>query len=110
MNASAIPSILETLMIISFGISWPINIVKLWKSRTAKSNSVLFYFFIWLGYLCGIAAKLLLIRAAAPTPWYETVRWYVLFFYILNTLMVSCGILIWFRNRRYDRLTEKTSD
>lgn len=38
-----------------------------------------------------------------PQPWYVTVPWYVLFFYVLNALMISGGILIYFRNRRLDK-------
>ena len=60
---------------------------------------MLFYCLILLGYLVGIAAKLSLIRYYAPAPWYETVHWYVMFFYVLNTLMVAADIAIWFRNR-----------
>ena len=60
---------------------------------------MLFYGFILLGYLVGIAAKLALIRYYAPAPWYETVHWYVMFFYVLNTLMVAAGVAIYFRNR-----------
>ena len=92
-------ALMEMLMLICFGLSWPINIAKAWKARSTKGISVLFYCFILLGYLVGIAAKLALIRYYAPAPWYETVHWYVLFFYVLNTLMVAAGIAIWFRNR-----------
>ena len=92
-------SFLEMLMLICFGVSWPINIAKAWKARSTKGISVLFYGFILLGYLVGIAAKLALISYYAPQPWHVTVHWYVLFFYVLNTLMVAAGIAIWFRNR-----------
>lgn len=92
-------ALMEMLMLICFGLSWPINIAKAWKARSTKGISVLFYCFILLGYLVGIAAKLALIRYYAPAPWYETVHWYVLFFYVLNTLMVAAGIAIWLRNR-----------
>ena len=92
-------SFLEMLMLICFGLSWPINIAKAWKARSTKGISVLFYGFILLGYLVGIAAKLALIRYYAPAPWYETVHWYVMFFYVLNTLMVAAGVAIYFRNR-----------
>ncbi len=96
-------SIMEMLMLICFGLSWPINIAKAWKARSTKGISVLFYCFILLGYLVGIAAKMALIAYYAPAPWYETVHWYVLFFYVLNTLMVAAGVAIWFRNRGIER-------
>ena len=43
--------LLEAVMIICFGISWPLNIVKAWKARTAKGTSVLFYVCIFVGYI-----------------------------------------------------------
>ena len=38
-----------------------------------------------------------------PQPWYVTVPWYVLFFYVLKAMMVSGGVLIYFRNKRLDK-------
>ena len=96
-------SFLEMLMLICFGVSWPINIAKAWKARSTKGISVLFYCLILLGYLVGIAAKLALIAAYAPAPWHETVRWYVMFFYVLNTMMVAAGVAIYFRNRALEK-------
>lgn len=90
-------------MVICFGISWPINITKAWKARTAKGTSVLFYFFIWIGYIFVIIAKTLKHQDGIFTPIY------VWFFYILNTVMVSCGILIYFRNRILDHKAEKVA-
>ena len=98
-------SVMETLMVICFGLSWPLNITKAWKARTAKGTSVLFYFFIWIGYIFAMIGKGRLIALNAPQPWYVTVKWYVMFFYVLNTLMVSGGIAIYFRNRALDKKT-----
>lgn len=94
--------IFELIMIISFGVSWPLNIYKAWKAGTAKGNSVLFYFFIVIGYLFGIASKVVKLQNGVTTPGY------VWFFYILNTVMVSAGIVLWFRNRSLDRLRAKS--
>lgn len=96
-------SIMETLMVVCFGISWPLNIFKAWKSRTAKGTSILFYSFIWIGYIFALVGKFVLIQLNAPNPWYETVHWYVMFFYLLNILMVSIGIMIYLRNKILDR-------
>lgn len=98
-----IASIMETLMVICFGISWPLNIIKAWKSRTAQGTSILFYSFIFIGYIFALVGKFVLIHLNAPNPWYETVHWYVMFFYILNILMVSTGIFIYIRNKILDR-------
>ena len=91
------------MMVMCFGISWPLNIAKAWKARTAKGTSVMFYLFVWFGYIFALIGKIVMICYKAPQAWYVTVPWYVLFFYVLNALMVSCGILIYFRNRKLDK-------
>ncbi|MBQ6582851.1 MAG: hypothetical protein IJH77_03365 [Mogibacterium sp.] len=97
---------MEMLMVICFGISWPINIRKAWIARTTKGISLLFYTFIFAGYIFALIGKMVLIRYYAPAPWYETVHWYVMFFYVVNTLMVGTGILIYFRNRGIEKRGE----
>ena len=91
-----VSEILEIFMIVSFGFSWPMNVIKSYKARTAKGKSLGFLLFIEFGYCCGIASKLL-----APT-----FKWYVLFFYVLNLIMVSADLVLYFRNRRLDKLKE----
>lgn len=94
-------NILEAVMIVCFGLSWPINIAKLLKARTAKGTSVLFYYFIDLGYIAGIAAKVIKLSQGIATPWY------VWFFYVLNFCMVLAGIIIYYRNKRLDKVNGK---
>ena len=79
-------------MVIGFGISWPLSIYKSFKSKTAKGKSLLFMCFILFGYECGIAAKL---TAGNIT--------YVFVFYVINFVMVFTDILLYFRNRKYDK-------
>ena len=105
---SSFSAIMETIMLICFGCSWPINIIKAWKARTAKSTSVLFYTCILVGYIAGFLSKIAIIMESAA-PWYETVQWYVMFFYILNSVMVTGGILIYFRNKSIDKAKEEAN-
>lgn len=84
--------IFEVMMVVCFGVSWPLNIIKLWRSRTTKGTSVLFYYFIAIGYLFGLGSKAAKLSAGIATPGY------VWFFYVLNTLMVITGIVIYYRN------------
>ncbi len=100
-------SIMETMMVVLFGLSWPLNIMKAWKAKTAKGTSLLFYSFIWFGYIFALIGKFALIHEHAPMPWYETVHWYVMFFYFLNIIMVTIGILIYFRNSIIDSKSNK---
>ena len=84
--------LLETLMLVSFGVSWPVNIAKSYKVRTTKGKSLLFLIFIFFGYCCGIAAKV----AANNVN-------YVCVFYAINSIMVAVDIFLYFRNRALDR-------
>lgn len=88
--------LLEILMIVSFGISWPLNVIKSYRARTTKGKSLAFLLFIFGGYVCGITAKLI-----APT-----FKWYVLFFYVLNLVMVGLDLLMYVRNYRLDKKEE----
>ena len=85
-------SILETAMLVCFGLSWPINLVKAIKSKTAKATSLKFLLLITFGYLCGIAAKLVSHQFN-----------YVLAVYILNLLVVAANLMVYFINRRHDK-------
>ena len=51
--------ILETIMIISFGVSWPISIIKTLKAKTSAGKSPLFISMIIFGYICGIISKII---------------------------------------------------
>ena len=82
---------LEICMLIAFGISWPVNIYKSLRSRTAKGKSLLFMALILVGYVCGLAAKL----CAGPLT-------YVAAFYILNLCAVSVDLILTVRNKRRD--------
>lgn len=90
--------ILEIIMIVSFGLSWPMNVVKSYKARTAKGKSLSFLLLIFFGYIAGIASKFT--NSAYMADFAE--KWYVLFFYFLNILMVSADIVLYFRNWRID--------
>ena len=94
--------ILEILMVVSFGLSWPLNVIKSYKARTTKGKSLGFLFLIFFGYIAGIASKFtneVYMAAFAQ-------KWYVLFFYVLNLIMVSTDLLIYYRNYKLDKKAE----
>ena len=84
---------LEICMVVSFGCSWPLNVIKSYKARTTKGKSLAFLILIFVGYICGITSKLL-----APS-----FKWYVLFFYVLNFIMVGADLVIYYRNYQLDK-------
>ena len=92
--------IFEVIMIVSFGASWPLNVIKAYKARTAKGKSLGFLLLILFGYVAGITSKL--INEAYMASF--ATKWYVLFFYVLNFTMVSLDLIMYTRNRRLDKL------
>ena len=47
-------------MLVCFGLSWPFNIAKSLRSRTARGKSIAFEVLIILGYLFGLIGKFIL--------------------------------------------------
>ena len=91
--------LLEITMIVSFGISWPVNVVKSFKSRTTKGKSLAFLFLIFFGYIAGIASKLVNDAYMAQIG----SKWYVRFFYVLNFIMVGADLIMYARNAKLDK-------
>ena len=94
--------ILEIIMIVSFGASWPMNVVKSYRARTTKGKSLGFLLLILFGYVAGIASKLLNTTYMANF----SDKWYVLFFYVLNFIMVFTDLMMYIRNRKLDKEKE----
>ena len=85
-------SILETVMLVCFGFSWPLNVMKAYKAKTAKGTSLPFVLLIITGYIAGISAKLISGQIN-----------YVLIAYILNLAIVSLYVIVYFRNVSLDK-------
>ena len=85
-------SIFEAIMLICFGAAWPVSIYKSVTSRDNSGKSLGFMVIILIGYLSGIIHKVFF--------YYDL----VILLYILNSLMVTVDISLYFRNRNY---TEK---
>lgn len=96
--------LLEIIMIVSFGASWPLNVLKSWRTRTTKGKSLPFLCLIFFGYIAGIASKLVNDAYMASTG----EKWYVLFFYVLNLMMVGADLVLYARNYRLDKQEETT--
>ena len=75
-------------MLFCFGFAWPFNIYKSYKARTNNGKSLLFLVVIWAGYFMGIFHK-----AISPDPDF------VLWLYVINIIMVSIDLALYYRNR-----------
>ncbi len=93
----------EILMIVSFGASWPFNVIKSYKVRTTKGKSLLFLCLILFGYVAGITSKLINTEYMANF----SQKWYVLFFYVLNFVMVFADFCLYWRNKNIDKRSEQ---
>ena len=87
--------IFEAGMLLCFGCSWPMNITKSIRAKTAKGKSLAFELFVLVGYICGITGKCIS----------GSINW-VCAIYILDLLMVATDILLTLRNRRLDKRKE----
>ena len=83
--------IFEALMLICFGSAWPFSIVRSYRSRTNRGKSLLFLCILDAGYAFGIVHK-----------WFWALD-VVIALYILNFTLVTVDILLYLRNRRFDR-------
>ena len=89
----------EIGMLLAFGVSWPFNISKSWRSRTAKGKSLGFELIIVFGYCVGVLGKFITFRRTGVLP-------YSTWFYLADIAMVVCDIVLYFRNRALDRAAE----
>ena len=85
--------IFEAIMLICFGLAWPISIIKSWRSRTNKGKSIFFMLIVFFGYLSGLAHKF----------WWQEQIDGVIWLYALNALLIFADILLYLRNRIIDR-------
>ena len=83
--------VFETIMLLCFGVSWPFNIAKSLRSRTAKGKSMLFETCVIIGYICGITHKILYSQDI------------VMVLYIINFVMVAIDTGLYFYNKSQGR-------
>ena len=85
-------AVFESIMLVCFGLSWPLNVIKAYRAGTTKGTSLPFILLIITGYIAGITAKLISGQIN-----------YVLIVYLLNLAIVSVNVAVYFRNAALDR-------
>ncbi len=78
-------SVFEAGMLICFGISWPVSIVKALRTKEVVGKSPLFMVIVSLGYLSGIVHK-----ALYAFDW-------IILLYVLNMSMVLIDLFLYYR-------------
>lgn len=84
-------NIFETIMLLCFAAAWPASIYKSWVSRTRKGKSLAFMLIILTGYIAGIIKVFVSNNGL-----------YMLIPYSINTTLVSCDLVLYYRNYRID--------
>lgn len=82
----------ESIMLICFGLSWPISVYKSITSKSTKGKSCIFSIAIIIGYIAGLCGKIVS----------EQIN-YVFVLYCFNLLFVSVDLALYFVNRRNER-------
>ena len=86
----------EAAMLVCFGFSWPLNVIKAYKARSAKGTSLAFIILIITGYVAGIMAKFINHQLN-----------YVLVVYFLNLAIVMSNLIVYFRNVALDKKRDR---
>lgn len=90
--------IFECIMLICFGLSWPISVYKSIRSRSTQGKSVVFILAIIIGYISGIAGKIV-----------NNDLSYVLILYCFNLIVVSVDLALYFVNRKREKTLSSPS-
>ena len=90
-------ALFEGIMLFCFGLSWPISVYKSITSKSTKGKSVFFLFAILIGYISGITGKIV-----AHVTGEKDIN-YVLALYIINFLVVSTDVVLFFINRSREK-------
>lgn len=86
----------EVAMLVLFGFSWPFNIIKSYRSRTARGKSVFFEIIVVIGYLFGLSGKFV---SYSQTGHLALSVW----FYVADIVMVGIDMFLYRRNTIIDR-------
>ena len=78
-------SIFEIIMLVCFGISWPISIAKSIRTKVVEGKSPVFMVIVCLGYVSGMVHKTL-----------HSLDW-VIVLYFVNMVLIIIDIALYFK-------------
>ena len=85
--------ILEVCMLVLFGVSWPISLIKSIRSKSTKGKSLIFLIFIDIGYVSGMMSKIV------STTFIWSTDWWIFAIYAINFSFVSADLFVYLINR-----------
>jgi hypothetical protein len=90
--------IFEMGMLLCFGAAWPVSIYKSWTTKRNAGKSLGFLIVVFLGYVFGILNKI-----------FHSLD-YVLYFYLINLVLVGIDIVLYIRNNKYEERMGQSID
>ncbi len=93
-GALVVGQVLEGGMLICFGVSWPVDIVKTLRTRRTEGKSLAFMSLVLVGYILGLSAKLASAAHAGEMP--EVIS----SLYVFNAVTIVVDIAVTLRIRR----------
>lgn len=95
--------VLEVIMYVLFGCSWPFNIVKSVKTKSTKGKSLIFLILIDLGYVASMLAKIISSCDSSGKGFNWNTSWWVFMFVVINFVLVSTDLVLFFINRKREK-------
>lgn len=92
-------AIFEFVMLVCFGMSWPISVYKSFTSKSAKGKSCVFMVAIIIGYISGIIGKIVSDQIN-----------FVLILYCFNLVVVSIDFVLYFINKHNENKSMPKSE
>ena len=88
-----VAKVLEVAMLVLFGVSWPISLVKSIRSKSTKGKSLIFLVLIDIGYICGMTSKIV------STTFVWSTDWWIFVIYAINFSFVTADLIVYLINR-----------
>jgi len=83
----------EGMMLLCFGVSWPVSVYKTWRHKRTEGKSLIFLWLIFIGYWFGTFAKVIKWGAGDGLE-------AVTALYVLNLVMVGADLVLTIIYRR----------
>ena len=84
-------------MLVLFGISWPISLIKSIKSKSTKGKSLIFLVLIDVGYICGMTSKIV------STTFVWATDWWIFVIYAINFSFVTADLIVYLINKNREK-------
>lgn len=91
--------VFEMGMLVCFGLSWPISVIKSIISKSSGGKSLLFTIVIIVGYVFGISSKILKGDTSV-----------VLYLYFFNLIVVTLDLIVCIINKRREKYGSSHAD